>query len=52
MFGLFIHLSLRSVLFFVHKQGKFAVYCLSDVHQISQNFRTEPLHVLKVELEF
>ena len=52
MFGLFIQLALSSVLFFVQKQGKFAVYCLSDVHQVPQTFRTEPLHLRKVELEY
>ena len=51
MFGLFIQLALSSVLFFVQKQGKFAVYCLSDVHQVPQTFRTEPLQLLKAELE-
>ena len=52
MFGLFIQLALNSVLFFVQKQGKFTVYFLSDVHQVPQSFLTEPLHLLKVELEY
>ena len=37
---------------FVQKQGKFAVYCLSDVNQVPQRFWTELLHLLKVELEY
>ena len=52
MFGLFIQLALSGVLFFVQKLGKFAIYCLSDVHQVLQSFRTELLHLLKVELEY
>ena len=52
VFGPFIQLALSGVLFFVQKQGKFAAYCLSDVHQVPQSFRTEPLHLSKVELEY
>ena len=52
LLGLFVQLALSSVLFFVQKHGKFAVYCLSDVHQVPQSFRTELLHLLKVELEY